>query len=278
MESMTYNTDAYAALKTSERLQGGGRKWKAVSTPELSIWLGIVVYMGVHSSPAVRDYWRHDGLNPAHPISEHMGQTRFEEIKRYFHVSPPDRPKEILLGRRLWHSIVVHEVLDQLSESSQHYRVPSSHIAVDECMMRAIGWSPDTYKMPSKPIEQGFKFHCLADHGYIWDFHLTSNQAGPDRVPAVNGLTPTGEVVYYLSKLPLSRYWVVCLDNFYTSLPLLGRIRHDFKIGACGTARPNFVGFPVELKIPKQDVNKHKYHSLKMMMLEDPHFNQEVGA
>ena len=68
------------------------------------------------------------------------------------------------------------------------------------------------------------------------------------------------------------------LDSFYTSLPLLGRIRHDFKIGTCGTAHPNSVGFPIELKIPKQDVNKHKYHSLKMMMLKDPHFNQEVGA
>ena len=43
IESMTCNTNAYAALKTIERLQGGGRKWMAVSTPELSIWLGIVV-------------------------------------------------------------------------------------------------------------------------------------------------------------------------------------------------------------------------------------------
>ena len=80
------NTSTYAALKTSECLQEGGRKWKEVSTLELGIWFGIVVYMGVHNSPAVRDYWRHDGLNPAYPISEHMGQTLFEEIKRYFHV------------------------------------------------------------------------------------------------------------------------------------------------------------------------------------------------
>ena len=27
-----------------------------------------------------------------------------------------------------------------------------------------------------------------------------------------------------------------------------------------------------------QDVNKHKYRSLKTMMLKDPHFNREVGA
>ena len=82
MESMTRNSNAYAAPKTSEDPQEGVRKWKEFSTPELSIWLEIVVYMGVHNSPAVQDYWRHDGLNPAHPISEHMGQARSEGIKR----------------------------------------------------------------------------------------------------------------------------------------------------------------------------------------------------
>ena len=183
-----------------------------------------MVYIGVHNSPAVRDYWRHDGLNPARPISEHMGQARFEEIKRYFHVSPPDQPKERPLGRRLWYSKVV-AIFDQPRESLQRYRVPPSYITVGECVMQATGRSPDTYKMPRKPIEQGFKFHCLADYGYIWDFHPTSGRAGFDYVPTVNGLTPTGEIVYhFLYKLPLSRYWVVYLDNFYTSLPLLGKI------------------------------------------------------
>jgi len=51
-------------------------------------------------------------------------------------------------------------------------------------MMSATRWSPDTYKMPRKPIEKAFKFHCLADHGYICDFHPISNQAGFD--PPIN--------------------------------------------------------------------------------------------
>ena len=94
--------------------------------------------MGVHNSPAVRDNWRHDGLNPAHPISEHMGQTRFEEIKRYFHASLPDQPKETLLGR----SKVDVVWINCAKASSQRYQVPPSHIAVDECMMRATGRPP----------------------------------------------------------------------------------------------------------------------------------------
>ena len=43
------------------------------------------------------------------------------------------RPEEAPLGRRLWHS-KVDAILDQLRESPQRYRVPFSHITVDECM------------------------------------------------------------------------------------------------------------------------------------------------
>ena len=66
--------------------------------------------------------------------------------------------------------------------------MPSSHTATDECMVRATERFQDTYKMPSRPIQQGFKFHCLADQGYIWDFHPTSNQAGPDPIPPIDGV------------------------------------------------------------------------------------------
>jgi hypothetical protein len=173
LEDMAAHSNAYAAAKASEQQLEGGRKWKEVSASELGVWLGIVLYMGVHSFPAVRDYWRHNELNPTHSICEYMGQIRFVEIKRYFHVSSPDLPKIATTGRRLWHS-KVDLILDQLWKSSQQYRMPSTHISLDECMIRATGRSPDTYKMPSKPIEQGFKFHCLADDGYIWNFHPTS--------------------------------------------------------------------------------------------------------
>ena len=142
--------------------------------------------------------------------------------------------------------------------------------------MRAAGRSADTYKMESKPIEHGFMFHVAADHGYVWDIHPTSNKEGPDPVLHIDGLTATGEVVYHLlGKLPNSKYWIVYLANFNTSLPLLGRLRH---MGGRGTARPNSAGFPPELKIPKQEVKKHEYHSLKTMVLKDNLFFEEVGA
>jgi hypothetical protein len=235
-----------------------GRKWKEVTPEELGVWLGITIYMGVHCAPAVRDYWKHDDLNPTHPITDYMSQTRFEQIKRYFHVNHPEDPMHSPTGRRLWHS-KVDRILEQLRKSSKAYRMPSTHIALDEAMIRATGHSPDTYKMPSKPIEQGFKFHVVAEHRYVWDFHPTSNQVGPDPVPSIEGLTATGQVVHQLvGQLLRSKYWIVYLDIFYTTLLLLGRLCHDFQIGDCGTARPRLAGFPPVLNVSKQDITKHE--------------------
>jgi len=53
---MAANTKAYAAAKARERQLEGGRKWKVVSASELGIGLGIVLYMRVYSSHAVKDY------------------------------------------------------------------------------------------------------------------------------------------------------------------------------------------------------------------------------
>ena len=107
----------------------------------------------------------------------------------------------------------------------------------------------------------------------------TSIQAGPDPVPPIEGLTATGAVLYdMLQKLPRSRYWIVYLDNFYISVPLLSRLRHDLKIGGCGTARPSSALFPSELKVPKSDIGKHDYHALKVAVVKDSVFQEEVGA
>jgi hypothetical protein len=162
--------------------------------------------MGVHCAPAVRDYWKHDGLNPTHPITDYMSQTRFEQFKHYFHVHHPEDPMHSSTGRRLWHG-KVDRILKQLRKSSVAYRIPSTHIALDEAMIAAAGHSPDTYKMPSKPMEQWFKFHVVAEYGYVWDFHPMSNQVGPDPVPSIEGLTATGQVVHHLvGQLPRSKY------------------------------------------------------------------------
>jgi hypothetical protein len=88
--TVSIHTNAYASRNGGEGSQSSGRAWCDFSADEIGCWLGIVVYMGVQCSPAIADYWKHDRLDPKHPIAEWMSQARFEQIKRYFHVSSPD--------------------------------------------------------------------------------------------------------------------------------------------------------------------------------------------
>jgi hypothetical protein len=77
---MAANNNAYNAVKARERQLEGSRKLNAVSASELGVWLEIVLYIGLHSSPAVNDYWSQTGLNSTHSVCEYMGEIQFEEI------------------------------------------------------------------------------------------------------------------------------------------------------------------------------------------------------
>jgi hypothetical protein len=78
------NTNAYERTKSTEST---GRVWKELTLDELRIWLGIVIYMGVHSSPTVADYWANDNLTLSHLTRTDMSQTRLEQLKQYPRIS-----------------------------------------------------------------------------------------------------------------------------------------------------------------------------------------------
>ena len=59
------------------------------------------------------------------------------------------------------------------------------------------------------------------------------------------------------------------LDNFCTSIPLLGRLRHDLKIGGRGTARASSALLPSELKAPKSDMRMHDNRALEVAVAKD---------
>jgi anaphase-promoting complex subunit 8 len=62
-------------------------------------------------------------------------------------------------------------------------------------MVRCFGRILYTYKMPNKPIKQGYKIFALAEHGYIWTFSWSSRQLGIEEMFKWPGLTPTGSMV-----------------------------------------------------------------------------------
>jgi hypothetical protein len=70
LKTIKDNTNAYEETK---RTEFSGRAWKELTLDELRIWLGIVIYLGVHSSPAVADYWV--DAPPTPPALHHFKQA-----------------------------------------------------------------------------------------------------------------------------------------------------------------------------------------------------------
>lgn len=92
LQELVINTNIYAEMKRNESDEndvGKGRKWSPCNVGELKSWFGIITYMGIISLPATRDYWKHNSnsLYPYHEWIPYMSQTRFEEIKCFFHVT-----------------------------------------------------------------------------------------------------------------------------------------------------------------------------------------------
>jgi len=124
-------------------------------------------------------------------------------------------------------------------------------------MILFTGRSIHITKMLNKPISQGYTFFCMAEKGYIWEFHQWSNAVGGDPVDVESRLlqlTDTGKIVHHLTRCLHQRHrkvsFNVYMDNFFRTHPLLAELCR-IGIGACGTCRQQFWGFPKELKVGK---------------------------
>jgi hypothetical protein len=85
------NTNAYAQYKEArhkENQAGRSRWWKAITLYEMRIFIALLIYMGIVGTSNIQSYWNKGG-NTIHKPMEFMTFFRFEQIKRYFHVSPP---------------------------------------------------------------------------------------------------------------------------------------------------------------------------------------------
>lgn len=171
---------------------------------------------------------------------QNMPWYRFEQIKRYFHVSAPtDGPISH------WY-MKLSPLFKHLQAKFKAYCIPSSNVAVNEMMEAFTSRSAHTVKMCNKPIGKGYKIWALADHGYVWHFFFHSRVEGMSKsqvlnriyvlipilgiaeVPKLsklrheNYLPPTHYVVLVLAKtLPYTSHkFNIFSNNLFTSLSL----------------------------------------------------------
>lgn len=251
LETLVQNTNAYATQKGAGA--PGHRLWRATSIPELKIFLGLIIYMGVFSSPRNPDYWTSNPRWPQHGIGRYMSQNRFEQLNRFFHISPPFET----LSRSEWYR-KIQPLSCNLSRKFREVFIPTSDIAVDEMTIRFTGRSVHTQRVPGKPIPYGYKILALCKHGYTYNFMLTSRvdsfaELDPNLYRGSLSLSVTSKAVYQLGlSLPYRTYrFTMYMDNYFTNIRLLNALR-EIGIVACGTARPNSAEYPRQFKFGRK--------------------------
>lgn len=240
LNTIVANTNLYALSKNAGT---EGRAWIPMDLDELVIWITLTVYQGLHHlSPAVA-LWNLDKREPVHEISRYMSLLRYQQIKRYIHVSPPLVETPNYFDK-------LEPLLSHIRDMSKTFYTPGTNVSVDEMMVRFYGQSAHTVRMKNKPIPEGFKILSLCDAGYTYTFLPTSRIKSVD-VVTVEGLTKTGSMVSHMVK-QLPHTWLsfnVFMDNYFSTVALFQHFR-NIGIGACGTARKQ-AGIPKELQVEK---------------------------
>ena len=90
--TITENTNLYAISKNAPTAptKSNSRYWWPTNKNEIRVLFGIFYYMGVHREPNFRIYWKTPKPNgPVHTLSKHMTLNRYENLRRFLHISKP---------------------------------------------------------------------------------------------------------------------------------------------------------------------------------------------
>jgi hypothetical protein len=127
----------------------------------MCIFIALLIYIGIVGTSNIESFW--NNRSTIHKPMESMTFFCFEQIKRYFYISPPISTYQ---STARWYT-----KLDPLSNllciKFQAYVVLGQNVSFDEMMVLFAGRSKHTLKMKNKPIKEGFKIWALCDYGYL---------------------------------------------------------------------------------------------------------------
>ena len=110
--------------------------------------------MGVHKSPAIKHYFEKTETSPLHLTCNYMSHTRYEQLKRFIHISDPAGDELRPPGEKDWW-FKLEPLASSFRAAAQQYYQPGPNLALHEFMICCFGRSHHTVKMPNKPIQQG---------------------------------------------------------------------------------------------------------------------------
>ena len=254
-ELIALETDRYANQK-------GVTNWVSVSVSEVWSFLGIVILMGVHRLPRIRNYWSKDCFLGISALQGCMSLSRFWALWSNLHVVDNQciEPSGGVSRK-------IKPVLDTLTSTFLRSYSPGQELSVDEGMVKYTGRAGGKVVMPNKPIRKGFKiWSCSCSCcGYLCTFQVYQ---GCQKDVVTGKKTPekglARRVVMDLVAPFAGLNHVVYCDNFYSSGPLADELAKD-QIFIVGTIKKCARGFPDNLKAAKPPAGEYVRRKLAII-------------
>jgi hypothetical protein len=110
-EILVENTNTNALLHINESI----RNWLPVTVDDIRVFIAIAIYIGLERNASIKDYWnkpiRHEPMR-------RMTLFRYEQIKRFFHVSNPSNDPTSTADKKRWWYTKLEPVFTQVCHPS----------------------------------------------------------------------------------------------------------------------------------------------------------------
>jgi hypothetical protein len=212
--------------------------WEATTPAELKALLGCVIYMGIVSMDATRDYWSEPTKQSF--VADCFPRNRFQALLSCLRVSDPEEGEEAGDDRLS----KLRQLIGTLEETMLRYFYPGPKVCTDEAMVGFKGRSIMRQHIAKKKSPTGFKVWMLVDcdTNYVCALDVFTGMKGRKREEGAAGKV----VTTLLERLQPHHNHVVAMDGYFSSVQLFEQLL-SLGFYAIGTTRHNRRHFPKEL-------------------------------
>ena len=138
--------------------------WQQVNENTIHSFLGLLIIIGLHRLPRIRDYWRRNKIFHTEVVASVMPRNEFYRIFTAFHLCDNTKRHQLEKNSKSFKLFKVYDFISALKKNFQENFTLGTDICVDESMIKFKGRSSLKQYMSSKPIKRGYKV-------WFWQIH-----------------------------------------------------------------------------------------------------------